>query len=84
MCNNVFQLGLANGRFSSEPAYALAFLDHLSHLTDQENTRHVFQRLLEDLPTEHAEEVWRLFHSFECTYGTLQVRSEILVGGWKW
>jgi len=72
VCNKVFQYGLRKEAIAKEPAYALAYLNHLSHLTDQENTRHAFQQLLADIPTAEAEEVWRAFHNFECSYGTLQ------------
>ena len=55
--------------------YALAFLDHLNHMTDQANTRDVFQRLLADIPVEKAEQVWREFHAFV---------DATMVSRWQW
>eukprot|EP00038_Savillea_parva_P013449 m.8376 g.8376 ORF g.8376 m.8376 type:complete len:714 (+) comp2529_c0_seq1:271-2412(+) len=77
VCINVFELGIKKGGFGSDAGYAKAFLDHLCHLTNQENTRDVFQRLLADMPTDQAEDIWRMFHAFECSYGTLQAVMDV-------
>ncbi|VDO76042.1 unnamed protein product [Haemonchus placei] len=84
----VFDLGLK--KYGDEPEYACAYVDFLTHLNEDNNTRVVFERILtsETLPQEKSSDIWDRYLEFESLVGdlasTLKVderRKEAVTGG---
>uniref|UniRef100_A0A914X8Q0 Suppressor of forked domain-containing protein n=1 Tax=Plectus sambesii TaxID=2011161 RepID=A0A914X8Q0_9BILA len=67
----VFDMGLK--KFGDEPDYALAYVDFLSHLNEDNNTRVVFERILTSgtMPAEKSLEIWERYLEFESQVGDL-------------
>jgi hypothetical protein len=71
VCVNVFEWGLK--KFKDRPQFIQAYLAHLSQKSaEQANTRSVFERIIDSLPADGAEDIWREFHHFETLYGDLK------------
>ncbi|KAL6735069.1 hypothetical protein Aduo_005546 [Ancylostoma duodenale] len=67
----VFDLGLK--KYGDEPEYACAYVDFLTHLNEDNNTRVVFERILtsETLPAEKSSDIWDRYLEFESLVGDL-------------
>merc|ERR1719508_440247 len=67
----IFDLGLR--KFGSSSEYILAYLDYLSHLNEDNNTRVLFERVLTQgtLEPKDSLEVWNKFLEFESNIGDL-------------
>ncbi|RWS07998.1 Protein suppressor of forked-like protein [Dinothrombium tinctorium] len=67
----IFELGLK--KFGSDPDFILSYIDFLSHLNEENNTRVLFERVLTSgtLPNEKAIEIWNKFLEFESNIGDL-------------
>lgn len=67
----IFDMGLK--KYGDEPDYALAYVDFLSHLNEDNNTRVVFERILTSgtMPTEKSLEIWDRYLEFESQVGDL-------------
>uniref|UniRef100_A0A183CKR1 mRNA guanylyltransferase n=1 Tax=Globodera pallida TaxID=36090 RepID=A0A183CKR1_GLOPA len=65
VAKRIFDLGLK--KHGSDPQYALAYVEFLSHLNEDNNTRVVFERLLN---SENAE-TWDKYLEFESQVGDL-------------
>ncbi|KAK9876432.1 hypothetical protein WA026_012745 [Henosepilachna vigintioctopunctata] len=81
----IFELGLK--KFGDIPEYITCYIDYLSHLNEDNNTRVLFERVLSSgsLENEKSVDIWNRFLEFECNIGDLQSivkvekrRSEIL------
>nr|CAD2151073.1 unnamed protein product [Meloidogyne enterolobii] len=72
IAKRIFDLGLR--KFSKDPEYALAYVDFLSNLNEETNTRVVFERLLNSenaLAPENSGEIWDKYLDFESQVGDL-------------
>ena len=71
VCFRIFDLGLR--KFSSSTEFILAYLDYLSHLNEDNNTRVLFERVLTagTLEPRDSLEVWNKFLEFETNIGDL-------------
>ncbi|XP_051824428.1 cleavage stimulation factor subunit 3-like [Antechinus flavipes] len=67
----IFELGLK--KYGDIPEYVLAYIDYLSHLNEDNNTRVLFERVLTSgsLPPEKSGEIWAKFLAFESSNGDL-------------
>ncbi|CAH0394855.1 unnamed protein product [Bemisia tabaci] len=67
----IFELGLK--KFSHTPEYLLCYIDYLSHLNEDNNTRVLFERVLSSgsLESEKSVEIWNRFLEFESNIGDL-------------
>ncbi|CAI4231019.1 unnamed protein product [Auanema sp. JU1783] len=67
----VFDLGLK--KYGDEPEYACAYVDFLSHLNEDNNTRVVFERILTSgtMPSEKQGDIWDRYLEFESLVGDL-------------
>ncbi|XP_071941961.1 cleavage stimulation factor subunit 3-like isoform X2 [Antedon mediterranea] len=67
----IFELGLK--KYGHVPEYVLAYLEYLSHLNEDNNTRVLFERVLTSgsLPMDKSCEIWLRFEDFESTCGDL-------------
>ncbi|XP_038663738.1 cleavage stimulation factor subunit 3 isoform X4 [Scyliorhinus canicula] len=67
----IFELGLK--KYGDIPEYILAYIDYLSHLNEDNNTRVLFERVLTSgsLPPEKSGEIWARFLAFESNIGDL-------------
>uniref|UniRef100_A0A915DS50 Suppressor of forked domain-containing protein n=1 Tax=Ditylenchus dipsaci TaxID=166011 RepID=A0A915DS50_9BILA len=67
----IFDLGLK--RFSNDSEYALSYVDFLSHLNEDNNTRVIFERILNSgaLSSDKAVEIWDKYLEFESQVGDL-------------
>lgn len=67
----IFELGLK--RFGDEPDYLLAYIDYMSHLNEDNNTRVLFERVLTSgsLPPDKSGKIWDEYLEFECNVGDL-------------
>ncbi|VDM52621.1 unnamed protein product [Angiostrongylus costaricensis] len=67
----VFDLGLK--KYGDEPEYACAYVDFLTHLNEDNNTRVVFERILtsEALSPEKSSDIWDRYLEFESLVGDL-------------
>ncbi|XP_066255675.1 protein suppressor of forked [Euwallacea similis] len=81
----IFELGLK--KFGDIPEYVTCYIDYLSHLNEDNNTRVLFERVLSSgsLENEKSVDIWNKFLEFECNIGDLQSivkvekrRSEVL------
>ncbi|XP_018561901.1 protein suppressor of forked [Anoplophora glabripennis] len=81
----IFELGLK--KFGAIPEYITCYIDYLSHLNEDNNTRVLFERVLSSgsLEPEKSVDIWNRFLEFECNIGDLQSivkvekrRSEVL------
>lgn len=81
----IFELGLK--KFGAIPEYVTCYIDYLSHLNEDNNTRVLFERVLSSgsLEPEKSVDIWNKFLEFECNIGDLQSivkvekrRSEVL------
>ena len=68
----IFELGLK--KYANDPKYVLAYVDYLSQLNDDNNTRVLFERVLSSgsFDTESSVPVWNRFLEFESNVGDLQ------------
>ncbi|KAI1723093.1 suppressor of forked protein (Suf) domain-containing protein [Ditylenchus destructor] len=71
----IFDLGLK--KFANDADYALAYVEFLSHLNEDNNTRVIFERLLSSgaLAPEKAVEIWDKYLEFESQKQTRQYAS---------
>lgn len=67
----IFELGLK--RFGGNPDYVMCYIDYLSHLNEDNNTRVLFERVLSSggLTPQLSVEVWNRFLEFESNIGDL-------------
>ncbi|KAF9807427.1 hypothetical protein SFRURICE_005385 [Spodoptera frugiperda] len=67
----IFELGLK--KFSHIPEYVLCYIDYLSHLNEDNNTRVLFERVLSSgsLKPESQVDIWNRFLEFESNIGDL-------------
>lgn len=67
----IFELGLK--RFGDEPDYLLSYIDYMSHLNEDNNTRVLFERVLTSgsLPPDKSGKIWDEYLEFECNVGDL-------------
>ncbi|XP_031552725.1 cleavage stimulation factor subunit 3-like [Actinia tenebrosa] len=65
----IFELGLK--KYINEPEFVLAYVDFLRQLNDDNNTRVLFEKVLNTMPKEKSGEVWAKFLEFESTSGDL-------------
>ena len=67
----IFELGLK--KFPDNPDYVLCYIDYLSHLNEDNNTRVLFERVLSSgsLEPEKSVEIWNRFLEFESNIGDL-------------
>ncbi|XP_064627330.1 cleavage stimulation factor subunit 3-like [Lineus longissimus] len=67
----IFELGLK--KYGHIPEYILAYIDYMSHLNEDNNTRVLFERVLSSgqLEPEHSREIWSQFLDFESNIGDL-------------
>ena len=67
----IFELGLK--RFPESADYIMAYVDYLSHLNEDNNTRVLFERVLTSgqLKNEDTVGLWNRFLEFECNVGDL-------------
>lgn len=67
----IFDLGLK--KYGDEPDYALAYVDFLSHLNEDNNTRVVLERILTSgtMAPERSLEIWDRYLEFESQVGDL-------------
>eukprot|EP00088_Acartia_fossae_P014893 TRINITY_DN1804_c1_g1_i2.p1 TRINITY_DN1804_c1_g1~~TRINITY_DN1804_c1_g1_i2.p1 ORF type:complete len:714 (+),score=161.43 TRINITY_DN1804_c1_g1_i2:55-2196(+) len=67
----IFELGLK--RFNNSPEYILAYLDYLSHLNEDNNTRVLFERVLTggQISSKECVDIWNKFLEFESNIGDL-------------
>ncbi|KAG0424775.1 hypothetical protein HPB47_027996, partial [Ixodes persulcatus] len=70
-CSKIFELGLK--KYGDNSDYILAYVDYLSHLNEDNNTRVLFERVLTSgsLPPEKSVEIWNRFLEFESNIGDL-------------
>ncbi|XP_030747492.1 protein suppressor of forked [Sitophilus oryzae] len=68
----IFELGLK--KFGDVPEYITCYIDYLSHLNEDNNTRVLFERVLSSgsLENEKSVDIWNRFLEFECNIGDLQ------------
>ncbi|XP_057319441.1 protein suppressor of forked [Microplitis mediator] len=67
----IFELGLK--KFGDNPDYILCYIDYLSHLNEDNNTRVLFERVLSSgsLEPEKSVDIWNRFLEFESNIGDL-------------
>jgi cleavage stimulation factor subunit 3 len=67
----IFELGLK--KFPDNAEYIMCYIDYLSHLNEDNNTRVLFERVLTSgsLPPEKSVDVWNKFLEFESNIGDL-------------
>ncbi|XP_029406026.2 protein suppressor of forked [Bactrocera neohumeralis] len=67
----IFELGLK--RFGGSPEYVMCYIDYLSHLNEDNNTRVLFERVLSSggLTPALSVDVWNRFLEFESNIGDL-------------
>ncbi|KAG7295482.1 hypothetical protein JYU34_021678 [Plutella xylostella] len=67
----IFELGLK--KFPHIPEYVLCYIDYLSHLNEDNNTRVLFERVLSSgsLSPECSVDIWNRFLEFESNIGDL-------------
>ncbi|XP_037525305.1 cleavage stimulation factor subunit 3 [Rhipicephalus sanguineus] len=67
----IFELGLK--KYGDNSDYIMAYVDYLSHLNEDNNTRVLFERVLTSgsLPPEKSVEIWNRFLEFESNIGDL-------------
>lgn len=73
----IFELGLK--RFSDKPEYVRQYMDFMSNMNDDNNTRVLYERVLtEDLTNgDKMESVWNKYLEFECNVGDLQSMQKV-------
>lgn len=73
VAERIFRFGLDNAKpsLAGNAAYALEYLDFLSHLTEDNNTRVLYERVLTSVPKDAQQEIWSRFLKFEADYGDL-------------
>ena len=64
VATGVFKLGL-NQPFGKEPGFILQYLSFLEQLNDKNNTRVLFETILNEMPKEKSVEIWNKFLQFE-------------------
>lgn len=67
----IFELGLK--KYGHDPNYISSYIDFLSHLNEENNTRVLFERVLSSaqLSDEHSLPIWDKFLEFESAIGDL-------------
>ncbi|CAG5134130.1 unnamed protein product [Candidula unifasciata] len=67
----IFELGLK--KYADSPEYASCYIDFMSHLNEDNNTRVLFERILssDQLLPEKSTDIWSKFLSFESQVGDL-------------
>ncbi|UYV69573.1 CSTF3 [Cordylochernes scorpioides] len=67
----IFELGLK--KHPDNPDYIKAYINYLSHLNEDNNTRVLFERVLTSgsLPAEKSVDIWNQFLEFESNIGDL-------------
>ncbi|XP_059095388.1 cleavage stimulation factor subunit 3-like isoform X2 [Tigriopus californicus] len=71
IASNVFELGFK--RYKANEEYILAYIDYLSHLNEDNNTRVLFERALSSgsLKAEQQIDIWNKFLEFEANIGDM-------------
>jgi len=71
IAGNVFELGFK--KYKTDQQYVLEYIQYLSHLNEDNNTRVLFERALSSgsLSSEDSVEVWNKFLEFESAVGDL-------------
>ena len=70
---NIFNLGLK--KYGQNVDYILAYIDYMTHLNEDHNTRVLFERVLSpdnSIPKQFQPTIWREFLKFESQVGDLQ------------
>ncbi|KAL4083506.1 hypothetical protein QTP88_028822 [Uroleucon formosanum] len=67
----IFELGLK--KYCDNPQYIISYIDYLSHLNEDNNTRVLFERVLSNtsLEPENSVDIWNRFLEFESNIGDL-------------
>ncbi|XP_026810238.1 protein suppressor of forked [Rhopalosiphum maidis] len=67
----IFELGLK--KYCDNPQYIISYIDYLSHLNEDNNTRVLFERVLSNtsLEPEKSVDIWNRFLEFESNIGDL-------------
>ncbi|XP_071113458.1 cleavage stimulation factor subunit 3-like [Haliotis cracherodii] len=67
----IFELGLK--KFGEHPEYDLCYIEFMSHLNEDNNTRVLFERVLSSgqISPEKSTEIWSKFLAFESAVGDL-------------
>ncbi|ODN04266.1 Cleavage stimulation factor subunit 3 [Orchesella cincta] len=67
----IFELGLK--KFPDDVDYVMSYVEYLSHLNEENNTRVLFERVLTSgtLAAEKSVDIWNKFLEFESTIGDL-------------
>ncbi|KAI9598686.1 hypothetical protein BDF19DRAFT_185386 [Syncephalis fuscata] len=74
IAGRVFELGLKS---FNDPDYIREYLDYLIRTNDNNNARALFERTINTMPVERAQDVWRLFLDYTCDYGELTSAKEV-------
>jgi cleavage stimulation factor subunit 3 len=65
----VFELGMK--KFGNDIGFLLAYIDYLSHLNEDNNTRVLFEKAVAAVPLDESSKLWEKFTSFESTVGDI-------------
>jgi len=67
----IFELGLK--KFGQYPDYICSYVDYMSHINEDNNTRVLFERVLSSgqLESDQSHAVWNKFLEFESNVGDL-------------
>ncbi|RKP25134.1 hypothetical protein SYNPS1DRAFT_16123 [Syncephalis pseudoplumigaleata] len=74
IAGRVFELGLKS---FSDPDYIREYLDYLIRTNDNNNARALFERTINMMPADRAQDVWRLFLDYTCDYEELTNAKEV-------
>ncbi|KAG2388685.1 hypothetical protein C9374_000124 [Naegleria lovaniensis] len=76
IARKLFKMGL-NQSFGKEPGFILEYLKFLDHLNDKNNTRVLFETILNEIPKEKSVEIWNKFLQFEYALGDLNSMEKV-------
>ncbi|XP_019857540.1 PREDICTED: cleavage stimulation factor subunit 3 [Amphimedon queenslandica] len=65
----IFELGMK--KFGTNVGFLLAYVDYLSHLNDDNNTRVLFEKAVSTVPPDESSKLWEQFSRFELAVGDL-------------
>ncbi|KAI8055765.1 hypothetical protein BDF22DRAFT_617985 [Syncephalis plumigaleata] len=74
IAGRVFELGLKS---FNDPDYIREYLDYLIRTNDNNNARALFERTINMMPVDRAQDVWRLFLDYTCDYEELTNAKEV-------
>lgn len=75
---NIFNLGLK--KYSANVDYILAYIDYMTHLNEDHNTRVLFERVLatdSSISKQSQLAIWHEFLRFECQVGDIQSMKKV-------